>query len=52
MKRSKKAETDDHQKRNDALLKMRFEATIFPGRKAEKNWADDLNVDRDCPIAI
>ena len=26
---------------------MRFEATIFPGRKAEdKNWADDLNVDR------
>lgn len=26
---------------------MRFEATIYPGRKAEtKNWADDLNVDR------
>jgi hypothetical protein len=26
---------------------MRFEATIFPGRKAAtENWADDLNVDR------
>ncbi|HKG80661.1 MAG TPA: hypothetical protein VKA78_14600 [Pyrinomonadaceae bacterium] len=29
------------------MLNMRFEATIYPGRKAEtKNWADDLNVDR------
>ena len=26
---------------------MRFEATIYPGRKAGiTNWADDLNVDR------
>ena len=26
---------------------MRFEATIYPGRKAAtENWADDLNVDR------
>src|SRR5215218_8275369 len=29
------------------MLNVRFEATINPGRKAEnKNWADDLNVDR------
>ena len=46
MKRSNKTETDDRQDRNSALLKMRFEATIFPGRRKEKNWADDLNVDR------
>jgi len=47
MTRSNKAETEDRQKRDGALLKMRFEATIFPGRKAEtKTWADDLNVDR------
>ena len=46
MKRSKKAQTEDLQDSTAALLKMRFEATIRPGRKAEKNWADDLNVDR------
>jgi hypothetical protein len=38
---------DEAQDTNAALLNMRFEATIYPGRKAEtKNWADDLNVDR------
>src|SRR5215216_3428326 len=38
---------EEPQESNAALLKMRFEATIYPGRKAEtKNWADDLNVDR------
>ena len=47
MKRSKKADADGRQERNAALLKMRFEATIYPGRKAKtKNWADDLDVDR------
>ena len=44
MKRSKKADAED---RNAALLKMRFEATIYPGRKAKtKDWADNLDVDR------
>jgi len=38
---------DEPQDTNPALLNTRFEATIYPGRKAEtKNWADDLNVDR------
>lgn len=47
MKRSKKADTKKRGERNAALLKMRFEATIYPGRKAEtKDWADDLDVDR------
>ncbi|MFN8469692.1 MAG: hypothetical protein U0X20_29320 [Caldilineaceae bacterium] len=47
MKRSKKAATKQSGERNAALLKMRFEATIYPGRKAEtKGWADDLDVDR------
>jgi hypothetical protein len=33
--------------RGTALLKMRFEATIYPGRKARpKEWADHLDVDR------
>ena len=48
MKRSKKAaaRVEQHD-RNDALLKTRFEATIYPGRNAETdNWANDLNVDR------
>ena len=44
---SQKATAAEPQDRNAALLKMRFEATIFPGRKAKTdNWADDLNVDR------
>lgn len=47
MKRSKKADADKSRGRNAALLKMRFEATIYPGRKAKtKDWADDLDVDR------
>ena len=47
MKRSKKADAEEHQERNAALLKMRFGATIYPGRKAKtKDWADDLNIDR------
>ena len=47
MKRSKKADAEERQERNAALLKMRFEATIYPGRKAKtKDWADDLDVDR------
>ncbi|MBK9316808.1 MAG: hypothetical protein IPM55_21560 [Acidobacteria bacterium] len=47
MKRSKKANAEERLERNAALLKMRFEATIYPGRKAKtKDWADDLNVDR------
>jgi hypothetical protein len=47
MKRSKKADAEERQDRSAALLKMRFEATIYPGRKAKtKDWADDLDVDR------
>jgi hypothetical protein len=47
MKRSKKADAEERQERNAALLKMRFEATIYAGRKAKtKDWADDLDVDR------
>jgi hypothetical protein len=46
MKRSKKADTKRGE-RNAALLKMRFEATIYPGRKADaRDWAYDLNIDR------
>src|SRR6266511_3255015 len=47
MKRSKKADAEERLERNAALLTMRFEATIYPGRKAKtKDWADDLDVDR------
>jgi len=47
MKRSKKADAEERQDRSAALLKMRFQATIYPGRKAKtKDWADDLDVDR------
>lgn len=47
MKRSKKADVEERLERNAALLKVRFEATIYPGRKAKtKDWADDLDVDR------
>jgi hypothetical protein len=47
MKRSKKVDAQKRQDRSAALLKMRFQATIYPGRKAKtKNWADDLDVDR------
>ncbi len=47
MKLSKKADAGKRLERNAALLKMRFEATIYPGRKAKtKDWADDLDVDR------
>jgi hypothetical protein len=48
MKRSKKAAASMEQHdRKDALLKTRFEATIYPGRNAETdNWANDLDVDR------
>jgi hypothetical protein len=32
-----------------ALLKMRLDATIHPGRQPKtKHWADDLDVDRGC----
>jgi|SRR5829696_894323 len=47
MKQSKKADAEERQQRNAALLKTRFEATIYPVRKAKKkNWADDLDIDR------
>src|SRR5436309_15667689 len=47
MKRSKKADAEERQDRSAALLKMRFQATIYPGRNAKtKNWADDLDVGR------
>jgi hypothetical protein len=47
MKESKKVDAEERQDRNAALLKMRFEATIYPGRKVKtKDWADDLEVDR------
>lgn len=47
MKRSKKGDAQERGNQNSALLKMRFEATIYPGRKAKtKDWADDLAVDR------
>jgi hypothetical protein len=47
MKRLKKADAEDRQERNAALLKMRFEATIYPGHKAKtKDWADALDIDR------
>jgi hypothetical protein len=47
MKRSKKADAEERPDPSAALLKMRFEATIYPGRKAKtKDWADDLDVDR------
>ena len=47
MKRSKKAPAQELRDRSAALLKMRFEATIYPGPKAKtKDWADCLNVDR------
>jgi hypothetical protein len=46
-KRSKKADAEERQNRRGALLKMRFQATIYPGANAKtKNWADDLDVDR------
>lgn len=54
-RRSKKAKAEQPQKalaaepqdRSAALLKMRFDAAIFPGKKANtENWADDLSVDR------
>lgn len=31
---------------DEALLNMRFAATIHPGSRSETNWADNLNVDR------
>ena len=37
---------DEGQEGNAALLGMRFDATIYPGRKTETNWADALDVDR------
>jgi hypothetical protein len=47
MKRSKKGDVEERQERNAGFLKLRFEATIYPGRKAKtKDWADDLDVDR------
>jgi hypothetical protein len=48
-KRSKKTDKTKSRDRSAALLKMRLEATIHPGRKAKtKEWADDLDVDRGC----
>jgi hypothetical protein len=36
-------------RRTAALLKMRLDATIYPGSKAKtKEWADDLDIDRGC----
>jgi len=47
MKRSKKTDAKQSRNRPVSLLKMRFEATIYPGRKKKtKDWADDLDVDR------
>src|SRR5215208_3752194 len=47
MKQSKKATTSGKQERPAAQLKMRFEATIYPGRRARtKDWADQLDIDR------
>jgi hypothetical protein len=47
MKRSKKTDKTKSRYRAAALLKMRLEATIYPGRKAKtKDWADALDVDR------
>ena len=47
MKRSKKTDKTKSRYRAAALLKMRLEATIYPGRKAKtKDWVDDLDVDR------
>ena len=47
MKRSKKSAAEERQQQDAALLKMRFQATIYPGRKAKtKDWADALGVDR------
>jgi hypothetical protein len=46
-KRSKKADSEERQNPKRELLKMRFQATIYPGANAKtKNWADDLDVDR------
>jgi hypothetical protein len=47
MKRSKMTDTTKSRYRMAALLKMRFQATIYPGANAKtKNWADNLDVDR------
>jgi hypothetical protein len=46
-KRSKKTDKAKSRDPTTALLKMRLEATIYPGRKAKtKEWAVDLDVDR------
>ncbi|HKR14078.1 MAG TPA: hypothetical protein VJT15_18590 [Pyrinomonadaceae bacterium] len=38
---------DQPEDRSAALLKMRFEATIFPGRKElTADWANELDIDR------
>jgi hypothetical protein len=45
----KPSKKTDKTKSTAALLKMRLEATIYPGRKAKtKEWADDLDIDRGC----
>ena len=47
MKRSTKPADAESRDRQAALLKMRFEATIYPGRNAKaRDWAEDLDVDR------
>jgi hypothetical protein len=47
MEQSNQSDAEERQERNAALLKMRFAATIYPGRKAKtKDWADNLDVDR------
>jgi hypothetical protein len=46
MKRSKKAEADERQERNAALLKMRFGRRFTLVAAKTKDWADDLDVDR------
>jgi hypothetical protein len=47
MKRAKQTDESKSRGRTAALLKMRLEATIYPGHKAKaKEWANDLNIDR------
>jgi hypothetical protein len=47
MKQSRRASAEQPQEQSAALLKMRFGATIHPGRRAKsKDWAEGLDVDR------
>jgi hypothetical protein len=47
MKRSKKVDAVDNSQTRAEQLKVRFEATIYPGRRSRtKGWADQLDIDR------